>query len=80
MEGDGAVTTRPNVGWSVLVALDFLGDAVVNRSYSIIDRSDDLNSLGYLGFGGGGFGTPVVSYAPLPMLGCWTSLVIILNI
>jgi hypothetical protein len=25
----------------------------------------------YQGFGGGGgFGTPVVSYAPLPMLGC----------
>ena len=24
---------------------------------------------GYLGFGGGGFGTPVVSYAPLPIFG-----------
>ena len=34
------------------------------------NRSDELNDLGYPGFGGGGFGTPVVSYAPLPMLGC----------
>ena len=45
-----------------------------------MDRSDGLNSSGYLGFGGGGFGTSVVSYAPLPMSGCGASLVIILNV
>ena len=34
----------------------------------------------YLGFGGGGFGTPVVSYAPLPILQDWvSSLVTILR-
>jgi hypothetical protein len=33
----------------------------------------------YFGFGGGGLGTPVVSYAPLPMLHDGASLVIILK-
>lgn len=34
----------------------------------------------YRGFGGGGFGIPVVSYAPRPMLQDCTSLVIILEV
>lgn len=40
---------------------------------------EDEVAVFYLGFVGGGFGTPVVSYAPLPMLHDCTSEVTILN-
>jgi hypothetical protein len=34
----------------------------------------------YRGFGGGGFGRSVVSYAPRPMLNDWTSVEIIMSV
>ena len=47
------------------------------RGFEIGDRSD-RDRRRYLGFGGG-FGTPVVSYAPLPILQDSASLVIIMR-
>lgn len=51
---------------------------VLHRSQIEFDQSMRSSHL-YLGFGGGGLGTPVVSYAPLPILQDWTSIEIIMK-
>lgn len=44
-------------------------------------RTPTKSGEGYRGFGGGGLGTPVVSYAPLPKLTSWShSLTIIVDV
>jgi hypothetical protein len=61
-------------------------DAKKKRSNSALTDSGGSQTdvqilLDHRGFGGGGFGfgTPVVSYAPRPMLQCVASLVIMLD-